>query len=289
MGMQVRIVLYAADKVGAATAATAAFAEIARLDAVLSNYRTDSEVSLLGRGSGPRSLGEDLFLVLDRALRLARETRGAFDPTAGAVTALWRRAIQTGLLPPPDQLRQAVQRSGYEKLAFDRDLRTAEVLEEGLALDLGGIAKGYVLDRAREVLHERGVDCLLIEAGGDIVIGSAPPGSRGWRVDVAHIGGGDARGSDRRCTLVLHDAAVSTSGDEVQFLEVQGRRYAHIVDPRTGVGLSEARTVTVVAPDGLTADSLATALAVVDDVEIDRLLGLYPVARRIASPEDCDA
>ena len=285
MGMHVRIVLYASDHEAAAVAATAAFAEIARLDAIFSDYRHDSEVRLLSDPGGRRRVSDELFFVLQRAAALARQTGGAFDPASGALTALWRRAIELRQLPRLAEIEDASGHSGYDKLELDDAAHTVKITAAGVRLDLGGIAKGYILDRALAVLRQAGAERALVEAGGDIVAGASPPGKRGWMVAVPHLGPGV---EDRGCDLRLADAAVSTSGDQAQFVEVEGRRYSHAVDPRTGLGLTDGRTATVVAADGITADGLATALTIVEGKQMNELLELYPSARAILSAADCE-
>ena len=283
MGMQVRIVLYAPNETIAVSAATAAFAEIARLDAVLSDHLHDSELRRAHDGAGPTRVSEDLFVVIERALRLARQTDGRFDPTAGALSALWREAIVRERLPAPAEIERARALGGYEHLTLDPVGRTVRIERSGLRLDLGGIAKGYVLDRAIAVLDGGGHERVLVEAGGDIVASGAPPSSRGWRVRIEHL----RAPHDQGCSLHLANAAISTSGDREQFLDVGDRRYSHTVDPHSGLGLSHRRAATVVAVDGITADGLATALTLVEEDRVNDLLALYPDARAIRSPADC--
>jgi len=300
MGMQVRIVLYAETEDAARLAATAAFVEIARLDNVFSDYRRDSEVSLVSVSSAgsPVTVSDELFFVLKRAQELARQTDGAFDVTAAPITRLWRRAIADGLLPEPSEIEGARRLTGYGMLVLDARTRTVALATEGMKLDLGAIAKGYILDRALQVLRHHGADRALVEAGGDIVVGSAPPGRRGWRIDVPHLASAasgpppdvaSAPPAPRlTCELDLADAAISTSGDQVQFVEIDGRSYSHTVDPRSGMGLANSSTATVVALDGVTADSLATALTIVGEEEGRSLLAQYPGARAIFSLSDCE-
>jgi len=278
MGMQVRLVLYAPTEAEARDAATAAFAEIARLDAVFSDYRPDSELRRLSREAAPRPVSEELFLVLERAVELAERTEGAFDPAAGAITALWRAAIASGRLPEAAAIAAARDRSGYDKVLLARANRVVTLSVADVRLDLGAIAKGFILDRALATLRGAGIEAALVEAGGDIVLGAAPPTHAGWAIDVPHLAG---------CTLILAGAAVSTSGDSEQFLEVDGVRYSHTVDPRTGIGITEGRTVTVVAADGLTADSLATALTLIDEREGDAVVAAFPPARAVRAPAEC--
>ncbi len=273
MGMQVRIVLYGATQDESRRAARAAFAEIARLDAVFSDYRADSELSRLvdRAGRAPVPVSRELYDVLDRGRRLAQQTGGAFDITAGALTRLWRAAIRDGTAPDEAERRAAIAASGADKLRLDGVAHTAQVTGAGLRLDLGGIAKGYVLDRALGTLTAHGVTRALVQAGGDIVVGAAPPGEPGWRLAIPHAA----------CEVVVTDVAISTSGDSEQFVEIDGDRYSHTVDPRSGFGLTRRRMATVIATDGITADSLATAITIVEDREVEALLDLYPGARAL--------
>ena len=142
-----------------------------------------------------------------------------------------------------------------------------------MRLDLGGIAKGYVLQEALRVLDARGVPRALVEAGGDIVAGDAPPGRTGWRIDTP---GADEAVTTRAAALTR--AALATSGAAMQFVEIDGTRYSHIIDPRTGLGLTHHLTAHVIAGDGATADALATALSVVGAAQGPSILRRFPGA-----------
>ena len=143
-----------------------------------------------------------------------------------------------------------------------------------MRLDLGGIAKGYILEEALHTLRSAGVRRALIEAGGDIVVGDAPPDRDGWRIDVT---GADREFAARAAKLT--NAALATSGPTAQFVEIDGVRYSHVVDPRTGVGLTNHVTAHVIARDGATADALATALTVARAGDVPRLLSRFPGVR----------
>ncbi|HEX6940556.1 MAG TPA: FAD:protein FMN transferase [Longimicrobiales bacterium] len=253
MGVRTRLVLYAAGEADAARAAAAAFARIAELDSLLSDYRSDSELTALSRRAGgpPVRVSEELFLVLASAQRLARLSDGAFDVTAGPLVELWRRARRTGEPPSPEALRDAAARVGWRKLRLDSTARTVRLLAPGMRLDLGGIAKGYAGDEALAALRRHGIRRALVEMGGDIVAAGPPPGRRGWIVRIADAAPG-------RDTILLAHAAVSTSGDAAQFLEVDGERYSHVIDTRTGMGMRDGVAATIVARDGITADALST-------------------------------
>jgi thiamine biosynthesis lipoprotein len=274
MGVAVRIVLYAPNDSTAREAARAAFARIAALEAIMSDYRPASELRRLsGAAPGrPIAISAEMCDVLRRALEIARASGGGFDPTIGPLVALWRDTRRTGALPAADELAPARSRVGWRRVHLDGSACTV-ALEPGTQLDLGGIAKGYIVDQALATLAERGVGSALIEAGGDIVVGDAPPGTRGWRIAVPHA---DPSLATRAASLV--NAAISTSGDSEQFVEIGGRRYSHIIDPRTGVGTTAGTLATVIARDGATADALATALAVLGPSGSAELIGRHPSA-----------
>lgn len=261
MAVPVKIVLYAPDEAAATTAARTAFGRIHDLNRVLSDYDPESELRKLEIAAAegePVSVGEDLFRVLARSQELARRSEGAFDVTVGPVVRVWRRARQRGGLPLDRRLAPARELVGYKLLRLDPEEKTVTFAKPGMRLDFGGIAKGYAVDEALAVLREHGISRALVDAGGDMALGDPPPGEPGWRVGVAPL---DADGPPSRI-LVLENTAVATSGDLWQFVEIRGRRYSHIVDPRTGQALTQRSSVTVVAPEGMTADGLASALSV---------------------------
>lgn len=256
MGVQVRIVVYAPSRAAAETACEAAFERFAQLDQTLSDYRPSSEINRLcdAAGGPPVRVSRDLYRVLERAQQVSRRSGGAFDVTVGPLVALWRAARKSGRLPADPELRAARALVGWRKVRLLPRERAVRLATPGMRLDLGGIAKGYAGDCAQAVLRRRGIRSALVEAGGDIVVSDAPPGRAGWEIEAQERGG--------TRTLVLANSAVSTSGDTEQFVEVDGRRYSHVVDPRTGLGLTTRVAATVVAPDGLTSDPLSTAVCI---------------------------
>jgi len=261
MGTTFRIVLYAPDEAKARKAAEAAFARIRQLDECMSDYRESSELMRLCKhpGLSPVAISDDLFTVLEKAQDLAKRSDGAFDVTVGPLSRLWRRSRRQKQLPSPERLAEARALVGHEKLSLDRSQRTATLLKNGMLLDLGGIAKGYAADEAQKVLRAHGVTSALVAAGGDIVVSEPPPDAPAWIVGIAPL---DDPNRPPTKVLELNRAAVSTSGDAEQFVEIEGKRYSHILDPKTGLGLQGRQSVTVIASDGTTADSLATALNV---------------------------
>jgi FAD:protein FMN transferase len=262
MGTLARIVTYAADEAVARAGARAAFDRIAALDATLSDYRNDSELMRLSAraGSGPLAVSADLFTVLAAGQRLAERTDGAFDVTCGALTRLWRGARRLGELSATFRIDEARSVSGYRFLRLDAAARTVELTRPGLRLDVGGIAKGYAVDAALATLRARGLSASLVALGGDIGVGDAPPGKPGWRIDIEPL---EIDGAPTIGPMVLTRAAVSTAGDAEQWMTVDGVRYSHILDPRTGRPMIGRSSTTVMARTGLDADGLDTALALV--------------------------
>ncbi len=270
MGMAFRIIIHSEDERLAKRAAQLAFDRVAALDKIMSDYSPASELNKLSNlaGSGKEArISDQLCSVLARAQSLANETGGAFDVTAGASIQLWRRARRVKRLPPQFALDKALKTIGFQNLKLDSTKCTAELIEAGTLLDLGGIAKGHALGEALAVLKKQDVRQALVSAGGDIVAGDAPPGKIGWRVALIGL-----QEETKPEFLWLANGAVATSGDLYQFLEVDGTRYSHIVDPRTGMAITEQRLVHVLAPDGITADSLATAISVLGPSEGLRLV-----------------
>jgi thiamine biosynthesis lipoprotein len=256
-------VTVAGGSAGAEAAAEAALDEVARLERILSDYDPQSELSRLSTSAPtgrPVPLSADLAAVLARALAIRDASGGAFDPTVGPLTTLWRQARRSGRLPLPDRLAAARAAVGPATLRVEGDPPAAVLTRPGMRLDLGGIGMGYAIDRALALLAGRGITSALVDASGDVGCSDAPPGSDGWRVTVAPLDPAGAAGEGS--TIRVARAAVTTSGDAFQAVEIDGRRYSHIVDPRTGIGVAGPAAVTVIAPDCTTADALATAASV---------------------------
>lgn len=278
MGVRARIVLYSESESIAADAARAAFARIAELDAMMSDYRSDSELMRLCNraGTGPVAVSDELFEVLTFAKTLHEQSGGAFDVTAGPVVRLWREMRRSGMLASREEIAAARDLVGSQWMTLDPDAQTVELLNPGVILDLGGIAKGYACDAAAEVLRVHGIDRYLVSLAGDIVVGQAPPDRLAWEVMIE--AGVHPVADEAMPAVQLVNAAVSTSGDAQQFVEIEGVRYSHIVDPRTGLGSPRRMAATVMAPRGMTADALATALCLLPPEVGLGLVSRYPGA-----------
>ena len=287
MGVPFRIIFYSTNDIAAGKAAEAAFTRIAELNAIMSDYETDSEVSELARsseqGSPEVALGPDLWNVVHQAQRLAHETKGAFDITVGPCVALWRKARREQEYPDAVRLENARRKVGYENLVLNEKRRTARLLRFGMRLDLGGIAKGYAADEALRTLRSLGIERALVAASGDLALGNPPPGEKGWRVEIV---GYDQTNGPPSATTLLSNCAVATSGDLFQRLDLNGTRYSHILNPFTCVGMTNHALATVIAKDAMTADSLATAMTILDPAAALKLANRYGVAVRVVRLEN---
>lgn len=262
MGTEWRIVLFAPNQALAQTATQVAFARVRQLDEVMSDYNPKSELmTLLAKNDAdpgkPIAASGDLIQVLTHAQDVARKSDGAFDVTVGPLVKLWRAARKSKELPKATELMAAKELVGFKQVTVDTKANTVTLAKTGMRLDLGGIGKGFAADAALESLKKQGFTRALVAASGDITVGDAPPDKDAWVVDIAPIGKGRPA---RRVRLV--NASVSTSGDLFQHVEVAGVRYSHVLDPKTGLGLTGRRSATVIAPKGWQADALTKAASV---------------------------
>lgn len=275
MGVPWTITLFAPSGPAGRAALAAAFAEVDRLEDILSDYDPMSEVSRLSAAApmpAAVAVGPDLWRVLERSVAFRESSGGAFDPTVGPLTTLWRQARQTGRLPRPEKLAAALAAVGPQALELDPRRQAVRLPQPGSRLDFGGIGMGYAADRVLDLLRGRGITAALVDASGDVAAAGRPPGSGGWRVAVRGLVGA----ADEPAMITVADAAVTTSGDAFQAVRIDGVRYSHIVDPRTGLGVVGPTAVTVIAADCTAADALATAASVLGPRGGADLLARFP-------------
>ncbi len=267
MGVQTRIVIWSESPGAARTAANAGFARIDAIEAALSDYRPDSEAMRLcgGAGAPPVPISRDLAEVLRRSIELSRRTDGAFDVTIGPLVQLWREAKAKKRLPYALEMEHARASVGMDRIQLAPDGRTARLSRAGTRLDFGGIGKGYAASEAVDAIRRAGFPSCMVAIAGDIAAGDPPPDSPGWRIALGDAG-----------VVALSRRAVSTSGDAEQFIEIRGTRYSHILDPATGVGLTNRVESTVLAPDGATADALSTALCIAGPQRASAIMARFP-------------
>lgn len=256
------------DTARAARSLDAAFAEIARLENVMSSWKKDSELSRLNAvgGSAWFPCSPDLFAVIDTSLKLAKITRGKFDPTIEPLNVVWDTRGK-GRLPKPEQLQRAMSLLGWRRVNLDVSQRRVMFPFGDMGIDLGGIGKGFALDRAARALTRSGVERALLNFGGE-VLAIGP----GWPVKVAH----PAARLTPAVEIEVSDAAVSTSSQSERGVTVKGKRYGHIFDPETGRPLETEASVTVVGPTGTRADAFSTALLVMGREDAAAFAAAHP-------------
>jgi thiamine biosynthesis lipoprotein len=260
MGSLFAIVLYGPDDDTSRRAAEAAFEEARRLDRLLSNYIQESEWSAVNRDAAARPVrvSDELFDLLDACAVYNRQSEGAFDITVGPLMKVWRFYKGEGALPKPAEVTGALARTGARHVRLDRAKRTVRFDRPGIELDPGGIGKGYAVDRMIGVLKAHGIRAALVSGAGSSVYGlGAPPDEpRGWRMEISAPGSPDTMAAD----VFLKDMSMSTSGSYEKFFYANGKRYSHLMDPRTGYPAQGVAAVSVVAPR--TIDSEAWTKAV---------------------------
>lgn len=273
----------AADSAAIASAAAAAFRKADTLNTLLSDYRDSSEINRLSATSGQGRfipVSAPLFSIIQHAQSAALSSQGSYDITIGPVVQLWRKARKTKVFPDADSLKIALARTGYRYLHLDTLTRSVWLEKPGMKLDVGGLGKGFVAQAVLDLLRESGYPCAMVNAGGKIVVGESPPGKAGWVIGI------NAPGEKEKIMpmfLSLANFSVATSGDIYQYVEFDGKRYSHIVDPKTGIGLTRRRNVTALAADGTTADWLATACSILPLRKSFRMIRRFPGAALFVS------
>jgi FAD:protein FMN transferase len=262
MGVPFVLTLYAESEAVANKTQTSVYKRLRELNLIFSDYDPDSELSILCKNARPNQeipISDELASVFDKSLKLSQESSGAFDITVGPYVKMWRRAKRKKMMPTSKMLSAARQKVGYQFIKLNKKEKTVQLNRQRMQIDLGGIAKGYACDEALKICRQNKISSALINAGGDIVAGDSPPGTAGWRIGIASLAKPDEVPTE---FLILNNCAVATSGDAYQFVEFNGKRYSHIVNPQTGIGLTKKLSVTVIAPNGTEADSLASAVSV---------------------------
>jgi thiamine biosynthesis lipoprotein len=252
MGTMFRVVVYASDSLTAQNATQKAFVRLDELNMTLSDYREDSEVNILCRTAGGGQyvkVSADLWNILQESVKAANLSDENFDVTIGPLTQLWRRMKRQKQLPTTTQISDAKAKIGIKKIVFNKVNRSVMLETKGMRLDFGGIGKGFAEDEMMKILKENGIKSALIEAGGNIVVSDSPADlPKGWEIFI------------NKEKYYLKNRGISTSGDAYQFVEIDGKKYAHILDPKTGIGYAEPHQVSIIAKDGIMSDWISTAL-----------------------------
>lgn len=277
MGSLFNIVIYSADSATASAAASHVYRMIDTLNGIYSDYLASSELNHLCAKAGSNEwvhVSPTLYNILQTAYRASEISEGSFDISVGPVIRLWRLARQQKKLPDKDSLRAAKNLVGYRLIEIDTIRKAIRLKKAGMRLDLGGIAKGETAQKAYERLCALGFPFSLLDAGGDIVAGEVPPGVDAWHVAI------NLPESEELMLhpLMLQKKAVTTSGDLYQYVAANGKRYSHVIDPRSGKALTNSRNVTVIADKGADADWLTKACSVLPVRKSMRLIKKCPYA-----------
>ncbi len=260
MGSPFTIIVYTHDSAEASIAAAGAFALVDSLVNIFSDYIDSSELNRLCASGGsnrpPFRCSTVLFDILMQSAAAWKTSEGRFDITLGPVTRLWRKARKEKKFPEAAIVQQQLALTGFKKILLDTVLHTAHLQQAGMQLDLGGIAQGYIAQQVINYLSSLHIENALVDVSGDIVCRGKPPGTNGWTIAVNFPESGAALLPKQ---LLISNTAVTTSGDVYQYIEHEGKRYSHIIDPATGYGITSQRNVTVIAADGTLADWLTKA------------------------------
>ena len=262
MGSPFTISIFANDSVKAAATAVLAFRCADSLNAIFSDYIDTSELNLLNSTSGEKryvAVSDALFDILKYSMQAAKLSDGSYDISMGPVVQLWCKARKENRLPNEDSLKEALNKTGYKYIHLDSVYQSVWLEKKGMRLDLGGLGKGYVAQRALNIIQAAGFNSAMVNAGGKIAIGEAPRGRNGWRIGITVP---EQKQQIMPRLLLLKNISVATSGDIYQHLDIDGKRYSHIINPKTGMGVTWQRNVTVIAKGAVISDWLATACSV---------------------------
>jgi thiamine biosynthesis lipoprotein len=286
MGTFARVVAVAKDSSVADSAVEAGFAQLRNVDELMSDYKSDSEISAVNRDAykSPVKVSRATFEVLQKAIYFSELSDGAFDITVGPLVDLWRQAAEANSVPTEAELQQASSKVGYEKLLLDANEMSVRFAVDGMRLDLGGIAKGYAIDKAIEAMLKGGATGGMVDIGGDIrCFGVPTKGKTHWLIGLQDPNKAEDWLATGETSLVLKltDDAIATSGDYRRFVLVDGKKYSHILDTKTGRGSKGLSSVTIICKNAIEADALATAVSVMGPGKGMALIEKLPDAEAI--------
>lgn len=271
MGSRFDISVVAQDSITASSYIAMAVGEIRRIEKLISSWDAASQTSEINRNAGirPVEVSAELFALITRSLGISKLTDGAFDITYASMDRIWKFDGSMQQMPSPGDIRASVAKVGFGQVVLDKDARTVFLKLEGMKIGFGAIGKGYAADRAKELLMAEGVQAGIINAAGDMNTWGKQPNGKPWQVAITNP-------MDKNKVFALlpiaHGGAVVTSGNYEKYEEFNGKRYTHIIDPRTGYPSSGIASVTVFAPKAELADALATSVFVMGiETGLDRI------------------
>jgi FAD:protein FMN transferase len=261
MGNRFEITVVSDDAAWAGARIDDAVAEISRIEALLTTFNENSQTAAINRMAGiePVKVDKEVFDLIHRSLKISSLTQGAFDITYGSIDkSLWNFDRNMTSLPSRERAKQMVRLINYRNVILDEKSRTVFLKEKGMRIGFGGIGKGYAADKAKFVLQQKGVESGVVNASGDLTTWGTQPGGRPWTVGIAHP---EARFRPFSC-LEIGDMAIATSGSYEKYALVNGKKYSHTIDPKTGLPVSGIKSVTILCPNAELADAMATPVMV---------------------------
>jgi thiamine biosynthesis lipoprotein len=270
MGCRFDITVVAKDKTEADLYINLAVAEISRIEKLISSWDANSETSRINNSAGKQAekVSPELFMLIERAIRISKLTDGAFDISYASMDRIWKFDGSMTEMPSEEEIKESVAKVGYKNIELDKNTSSVFLKLPGMKIAFGAIGKGYAADKAKQLLLKNGVSAGIINASGDMNTWGKQPDGTAWKVAITN-----PMNKDKAFALLpITEGAVVTSGDYEKFVNFNGKRYAHIIDPRSGYPASGIISATVFAPKAELADALATSIFVMGiDAGIDRI------------------
>jgi len=261
MGNRFEISVVGDDAVWANSRIDLAVAEISRIEKLLTTFSDDSQTNQINAQAGiaPVKVDEEVFRLIERSLKISELTQGAFDITYGSIDkSLWNFDVNMKQLPDAETARRSVSLINYKNVLLDHKNTTVFLKEKGMRIGFGGIGKGYAADRAKLIMQQAGVRSGIVNAAGDLVTWGTQPNGKPWTIAIADPDQMDTPFS----TLNISNMAIATSGNYAKYAIINGKKYAHTIDPKTGMPVSGIKSVSIICPSGEFADAMATPVTV---------------------------
>jgi thiamine biosynthesis lipoprotein len=261
MGNRFEISVVSDDDHWAANRINLAVAEISRIEKLLTTFSDESQTNQVNAAAGikPVKVDPEVFQLIRRSIKISELTQGAFDITYGSIDkSLWNFDVNMKSLPDAETARNAVKLINYKNVIMDAENTTVMLKEKGMRLGFGGIGKGYAADRAKAILQQNGVDSGIVNAAGDLITWGTQPNGKPWTIAIAD--------PDKQMTpfstLNISDMAIATSGNYEKYAVINGKKYSHTIDPKTGLPVSGIKSVSIICPSAEFADAMATPVTV---------------------------
>ncbi len=279
MGSRFDITIIAKDAVAANAYIDTVVAEVTRIENLISDWRPQTQISEVNRNAGirPVKVDPEVFELTERALYLSRLTDGAFDISFAAMDRIWKFDGSMAKMPSPEAIRRSVEKIGYQNILLDKENSTIFLKKEGMKIGFGALGEGYAADKCREMMVAKGVQAGIVNGSGDMRSWGKHPNGDNWKIGVTN----PIHNNELFAILPLGDEAAVTSGSYEKYVIFNGKRYAHIINPKTGYPASGLSSVTVLGPGAEFATGLSTSIMVLGKKKGLRLLKAFPQYRAI--------